>query len=176
MKKPVLVLILWAMVYLPVKGEDIEGFFHLGMGVSFLHTQGKFSETGIPQGELSFVNQTDFGAGATFAGIGLGLKWVNFASPYTQRTTKRLFIIYLGGMDIGYYQSGEEKLFDISLSNRRARLLHRGKFFLDLKAGMGFRYWRISTDQPSLYQVYISFSLVPGYSIQPSGNSTVFVE
>ncbi len=176
MKRGVYALILATIFLLPLRGEDIEGFLNLGMGISFFHTQGSFSDKGLPEVEFNFVNGTAYGAGITFAGIGLGLKWINFASPYTERATRRLFVIYLAGTDIGYYQNGEEKLFDISLSSKKARLITRGRFFLDLGVSTGFRYWRLTRDQPSLYQVYLRFSLIPGVTVFSTGNSTVFVE
>ncbi len=175
-KRGVFTLILAIVLFLPLRGEDIEAFFHLGMEISFFHTQGSFSDKGLPEVEFNFVNGTASGAGITFAGIGLGLKWINFASPYTERATRRLFVIYLAGTDIGYYQNGEEKLFDISLSSKKARLITRGRFFLDLGLRTGFRYWRLTKDQPSLYQVYLGFSLMPGVIVFSPGCSRVFVE
>jgi len=160
----------------PALGEDIEGFLDLGLGLSFFHTQGSFSDKGLPEVEFSFLNESGFGAGLTFAGIGLGLRWISFTSPYTERASRRLLVLFLGGTSIGYFQSGEEKLFDISLSSKRARLFTRHRFFLDLSVSTGFRYWRWSLDQPSLYQVYLRFALVPGVRVLSTGDSQVFVE
>ncbi len=160
----------------PTLAEDIEGFLDLGLGLSFFHTQGSFSDNGLPQVEFSFLNESGFGAGLTFAGIGLGVRWINFTSPYTERASRRLIVLFLGGTSIGYYQSGEEKLFDISLSSKRARLFTRQRFFLDLSVSTGFRYWRQSLEQPSLYQVYLRFALLPGVRLFSTGASQVFVE
>ncbi|GEM_PF-2464769 len=177
MRGKLLVLVLGLLLLLPpALGENIEGFLDLGLGLSFFHARGKLLDEKLPSVEFSFLKQTEIGGGITFAGIGVGLRWINFSSPFTEGASRRLLVLYLGGTSIGYFQSGEEKLFDLSFSSKRARLLDRRRYFLDLRVSTGFRYWRQRVDQPSLYQVYLSFALFPGVKVFSTGDSRVFVE
>lgn len=155
--------------------SDFNIFFKAGMGLSFFHTQGNFTE-GTPEVEFRFMPYYTYGTGITFAGIGVGLTFLNFESPFTNKISKSMYSLILGGTTISYYQTNEEKLFDFSFTNKAERLLWRNKFFLDINIQTGFRYYRISRSVPSIYQIYFGFTFNPGYNIATVGGNQDFEE
>jgi len=176
MKRKLVLLIAFLLTFTSLKAtSDFDIFAKAGMGISFFHTQGNFTE-GTPQVEFSFIPYYTYGIGTTFSGIGLGFTIVSFDSPYTEKTTKAMYSLILGGTTINYYQTDLEKLFDISFSNKHERLMRRGKLLLDINIVTGFRYYKFSSELPSLYQFYFGFTLNPGYNIATFGGDKDFEE
>ncbi len=167
------VLILLSSVV--IAESDFDAFLNVGMGLSFFHTQGNFTE-GTPEVEFRFMPHYTYGAGITFAGIGVGLTFLNFQSPFMDRVSRSMYSLILGGTTISYYQTDEEKLFDFSFTNKEERLIYRNKFFLDIRVHTGFRYYRYSKEVPSIYQIYFGFAFRPGYNIATVGKSEDFEE
>ncbi len=171
MKKELSILVLFTLLSFSIYGHsEVDAFLKLGGGLSFFHTQGNFTE-GTPKVDFRFIPYYTYGPGITFSGIGVGITFLNFNSPYTKAATKTLYSIILGGTTISYYQNKKEKLFDLSFTGKRERLLTRGKLFLDIAVDSGFRYWKFDVTQPSLYQIYFGVSFNPSFALVSVGKS-----